>query len=106
MAHFYKTVDEWILCAAIWYKTPITPMHTVINCPIGVVMCGHRHPHIIGQLKSVAGKRSVTSEVGEYEQGFLTNKNRFVSREEAATIAFAAHQIEQEKKQLYSEDIY
>ena len=54
----------------------------------------------------LTGLRSVDGEVGEYEQGFLTNKNRFVGREEAAIIAFDAKQIEQEKKTLFSEDLY
>lgn len=44
--------------------------------------------------------------VGEYEQGFLTNKNRFVGREEGAIIAFDANQIDEEKQTLFSEDLY
>lgn len=48
-------------------------------------------------------------EVGEEIQGFLTNKNRFVDREEAAKIALAAQQIDclqYSKTKLYSEDLY
>jgi hypothetical protein len=37
-------------------------------------------------LKIQSWKGSVTSEVGEYIQGFLTSKNRFVDREEGAKI--------------------
>lgn len=47
-----------------------------------------------------------TFECGESVQGFLTNKNRFVDREEGAIIAFDAGQIEKEKETLYSEDLY
>jgi hypothetical protein len=53
--------------------------------------------------------RSVTNAVdgvGEYEQGFLTNTNRFVDRKEAGQIAFAAGQTEELKTTLYSEDLY
>jgi hypothetical protein len=39
-------------------------------------------------------------------QGFLTNTDRFVEREEAAQIAFEAGQIKQHKIVLYSEDLY
>jgi hypothetical protein len=40
------------------------------------------------------------------EQGFLTNTDRFVSRKEAAKIAFDYGQIKDETKRLYSEDLY
>ena len=43
---------------------------------------------------------------GESEQGFLTNKNRFVDREEAGQIAFNAGQTDELKRTLYSEDLY
>lgn len=43
---------------------------------------------------------------GEYEQGFLTNDNRFVERAEAAEIAFKSGQIKVEKTYLFSEDVW
>jgi hypothetical protein len=45
-------------------------------------------------------------EAGEEIQGFLTNKNRFVDREEGAKIAFTAKQVNEPLKQLFSEDLY
>lgn len=61
----------------------------------------------LGQLRSVTfGPDSV----GENEQGFLTNKNRFVDRFEAYKIALSTNQITEGKThhndKLYSEDIY
>lgn len=102
---------EYILCAAIWYKdlTLIKIFeHNVlpVNCDRGLVFCGHRHPQCMYTMISITGKRSVTPEVGEYVQGFLTNKNRFVDRQEAAKIAFDANQIESEIETLHSEDLY
>jgi hypothetical protein len=48
----------------------------------------------------------VEPEVGEYVQGFLTNKNRFVDREEAAKIHMAnGNEIDFENR-LFSEDLY
>ena len=56
----------------------------------------------------LTSKRTVTfSEdgVGEHVQGFLTNKNRFVDRTEAAEI-FIACGGKPKFRELYSEDIY
>ena len=39
-------------------------------------------------------------------QGFLTSKNRYVSREEGAEIALDSGQIKEKLIKLYSEDIY
>ena len=104
-------MKEYILCAAIWYKElPLlkTGFHyqNPKNVYMGIVFCGHRHVHCMYSMISITGKRSVTSEVGEYIQGFLTSENRFVGREDGAKIAFAAKQIKVIKNTLYSEDLY
>ena len=104
-------MKELILCSAIWYKDiPLKKKGLVNQNPKnvdrGAVFCGHRHPHCMYTMIAITGLRSVTPVIGEYEQGFLTNKNRFVDREEAAIIAFDAGQIEKEKQTLYSEDLY
>lgn len=104
---------EYILCAAIWYKE--IPLHRIIagvlpkNCDKGLVVCGHRHGQCIWTVYSLTGLRTVKKAedgVGEHEQGFLTNANRFVNREEAASIALEAGQIASAKLLLYSEDLY
>lgn len=105
-------MEERILCAAIWYKEFDKPVHSPINIDRGVVLCGHRHGHVIGEMKALTGLRTVTfadDGVGEHVQGFLTSKNRFVGREEAAKIALACKQIEKlnySNIELYSEDLY
>jgi len=104
-------MNEYILCAAIWYKElPLIKEGLANQNPInvheGIVFCGHRHPHCMYSMSAITGKRSVITECGEYVQGFLTNKNRFVDREEGAIIAFDAGQIKEEKQTLYSEDLY
>lgn len=98
--------DEYILCAAIHYRDMKTAQILPKNIKRGVVVCGHRHPHAIHTFVALSGKRSVTTECGDYEQGFLTSKNRFVSREEAAKIAYNIGQTDEEKVTLYSEDLY
>jgi hypothetical protein len=104
---------EYILCAAIWYKD--IPLQKVIegvlpkNCDRGLVVLGHRHGQCMWTMSSLTGLRSVTNAedgVGEYEQGFLTNTNRFVDREEGGQIAFDAGQTEDLRTTLYSEDLY
>ncbi len=104
---------ERILCAAIWYKE--ISLKKVLDCVLpvnidkGIVVLGHRHGHCIWTVASLTGLRTVThatDATGESEQGFLTNTNRFVDREGAAIIAYAAGQITEPIKTLYSEDLY
>lgn len=95
---------EKILCAAIWYKELPYNVANPKNCSTGTVFCGYRHDTIINFKYVLTGLRNAES--GPYVQGFLTSKNRFVSREEAAELAFASKQITQQTKYLYSEDLY
>jgi hypothetical protein len=108
-----ETSAEYIICAAIWYKE--IPLKKIIdgvlpkNCDRGLVVLGHRHGQCMWTMGSLTGLRSVANAedgVGEYEQGFLTNTNRFVDRKEGGEIAFSAGQTSELKKTLYSEDIY
>ena len=106
-------MKEQILCAAIWYKELPTQRLLPKNIDKGIVVCGHRHGHCIDIMKMLSGLRTVTFSpdgVGEHEQGFLTNTNRFVDREEAYIIAEKANQINDRVRgsagTLYSEDLY
>jgi hypothetical protein len=110
-----KQPDENILCAATWYKEQPTAGLLPINIDKGVVLCGYRHGDINHQLLALTGltSDSLEPECGEYEQGFLTNTNRFVGRKEAYGIAFKAEQIIGPNKGhsendigLTSEDLY
>lgn len=103
---------EFILCAAIWYKELPTSIRNPINISSGTVVLGRRHPDCISTVLCLTGKRTVQladDGVGRTMQGFLTNTNRFVSREEAAIIAINSNQIDSLKyseETLYSEDLY
>lgn len=102
---------EYILCSAIWYKEiPLKvlgiPNQNPINVDKGAVFCGHRHPHCMWTMYAVTGIKSKQNEIGEYIQGFLTSKNRFVNREEGGRIAFSAGQTKELKTTLYSEDLW
>jgi hypothetical protein len=109
--------QEYILCAAVWYKELPMVRPEVLdnrgfrpyNVDKGVVISGWRHGNCIYQMVAITGLRSIPAEAGEEEQGFLTNKNRFVDRQEGWAIAYAAGQIDQSRGEtgtLYSEDLY
>lgn len=97
---------EYVACAAIWYKDQPTAKILPVNIDKGVVVCGLRHGHCIHTFVALTSKRSVIPECGEYVQGFITNKDRFVDRKEADEIAFKAGQIDKPDGCLFSEDIY
>lgn len=107
---------EYILCAAVWYLDleiskylSIPKNHYLpININKGIVFCGHRHLQCIRQMNIITGLKQ--HEAGNEVQGFLTSKNRFVDRLEAAKIASDLGQIITEGivsvSKLFSEDIY
>lgn len=92
-----------IIASAIWYKDQPTAAYRPSNVEKGVVLCGFNHAQIIQQHVSIANKSQY--QMGEHEQGFLTNDNRFVDRKEARIIAEAAGQLKEDFKResLYSE---
>lgn len=112
-----KTEKEYILCAAIWAKE--IPLQKVIphvlpkNCDSGIVVLGHRHSQCIWTIGCLTGLRCVKNApdgIGESIQGFLTNTNRFVDREEGFIIAKSSGQLNNRERgaseTLYSEDLY
>lgn len=105
-------MQERIYSAAIWYKDLPTAKWLPSNVDKGVVVVGHRHGDIITTVVNLLGKRTCTNGedcTGDSEQGFYTNKDRYVDREEAMHIAIASGQVvvtNTEVFQLYSEDLY
>ena len=100
-------MDEKIICAAVWYKDLPTPVHGPVNIDRGIVFSGHRHVHCMHQMVTIFGKRNY--EAGEYIEGFLTNKNRFVDRVEGGVIAIESGQVNKlnySSTKLFSEDLY
>lgn len=106
---------EKIICSSIWYKDLTLKKPKVLepkgfrpyNVNKGIVISGWRHPNCMYQMVAITGLRSC--EVGEYVEGFLTNKNRFVDRIEGAKIALSSKQIVElnfSSNKLYSEDLY
>lgn len=106
-------MTEKVLCAAIWYKELPTQNFLPKNIDKGIVVLGLRHANCIDIVKSLSGLRTVRfspDSVGENIQGFMTNTNRFVDREEAFNIAEDNWQLNDRERgnsrTLYSEDLY
>jgi len=105
--------EEYIVCAAIWFDDGEKHYHQPVNIDIGIVYFGLRHGNCFQQSGAKVKERQ---DMGMYEkeQGFLTSKNRFVSRTEAAEIALRIGQFKdddemrevEKSKFLYSENIY
>jgi len=102
-------MKEYILCAANHYDDGEKTVHGPKNIETGFVICGRRHHNCISIFAKMVGfpydEKGIALMRTE-RQGFLTNEDRFVEREEAAQIAFEAGQIKQHKIVLYSEDLY
>lgn len=82
---------EIVVCAAIWVQDHKNKPHGPVNIPSGTVFCGLRHCSIISQFAAYGiahKKRSV--------QGFLTSKNRFLTREEASELVRNNNQAKQD----------
>lgn len=102
---------EKIVCAAIWYDYCIDNKdggvlpHNPINIDKGFVLSGLRHHNIL-QYMNYLKIQDRLIKYKQISQGFVTNRNRYVDRVEAATISFRASQINTMRYELYSEDLY
>ena len=110
-------MNEFVLCAAIWYKeldkmsekwTPnIEGFIRPKNIDKGIVICGYRHPSCMYTMVAITGMRSVETDCGKYSQGFLTSKNRFVDRKEGALLfTQSGGKLNYSTNELFSEDLY
>ncbi len=93
---------EYILCAAVHFRDGLKREHQPKNIESGIVVCGRRHHNALMTLFEFAKEPK-----GEkVKQGFLTNTDRFVTRKEAAQIAYKCGQITKEQNTLFSEDLW
>jgi len=98
-------MKEYILCPAVWFDDGKQYSNQPKNVNSGVVLCGWRHHSIFPQI-DIGIKNKDEIGIYEREQGFITNLNRFIGREESAKIAYIANQIDKPVKKLFSEDLY
>jgi len=103
---------ERIICAAIHYRLGDKLVHTCSNIKSGLIVFGLRHGNCFSILNKIYPDREYITNNKDGKvtvQGFLTSENRFVTRREAAKIAFAAGQIPENIAKiefLFSEDLY
>lgn len=105
--------QEYILCSAIKLKDEnVTDKefqitYKDVSCwkqygkidDIYLIETGRRHPDILYKNLERVSKNP-------HDQGFYTSFGRFVTREEAAEIAYTCGQIKEKKHLLFSEDLY
>jgi len=87
-----KIREEYILCAAVWYKDGIVYKEQPRNVSTGIVVSGRRHNNclmILQQLKSDFDPNLIERK----DFGFLTSFDRYVDREEGWIIAYKQKQI-------------
>lgn len=94
--------QEYVLCAAVYYDDGIERVHQPKNIKTGIVVCGRRHHNCLMTFAEFAYDRDHT----KVKQGFLTNEDRFITRKEAAQLAYKCGQISKEQKTLFSEDLW
>lgn len=109
-------MKEYILCAANHYHDGKIHTYQPKNVRRGFVICGRRHHNCIHTFALMVGfpySEEALKLHDTEEQGFLTNTDRFVTRQEAYKIAFEADQIVGPNKGepenyigLTSEDLY
>jgi len=87
-AHLKNGEVELVMCAANWVDNNEDVLYQPYNIPHGIVFCGWRHPCIIQQYRE-------RYPIGDFDedQGFLTTKNRFLTREEALELVRSNGQL-------------
>jgi hypothetical protein len=86
-AHLNNGEIEYIMCAANWIDDGIEHPFQPYNINTGLVFCGWRHPCIIQQYCDIYKPSTDPNCIRRSEiQGFLTTKNRFLTREESLVL--------------------
>lgn len=97
---YHSDMKESIVCSAIWFDDKKNhPEQPVKN---GFVACALKHSTCFSTIYTI----NIRLVEMEKTEGFMTNKNRFVSREEAAKIAYEAGQIREKVLSLNSDDLF
>ena len=98
-----KPIKEYLLCSAIHYNDEKVHEHQPRNINSGFVICGRRHHNCL-----IVGKIFNARYIKDYHntQGFLTNLDRFVDREEGQKVALGSGQLKEPKNLLFSEDLW
>jgi len=95
--------EEYILCAAIWYDNGKKYNHQPRNITSGIVVSGWRHNNCFAVMVALFPNKEY---IGKTIQGFISSKGNFYDRAESKEMAINRQQVTNDKKDLYSEDLY
>lgn len=104
-AHLNNGKPEYIMCAANHYNDGCDHLMQPYNIDKGFVICGWRHPNC---GYSYLAANSTANRWDDCVQGFLTNKNRFLTRDEAFELVKTNGQLKEDLigSVLTSEDLW
>ena len=89
-AHLANGETEWVMCAANWVDDGIDYTFKPFNIDKGLVFCGHRHPQCFELMNGLYPHELWG---GKIIQGFLTTKNRFLTRADALELVKETGQL-------------
>lgn len=95
---------EYLLCAAIYYQDGKRYKHQPKNIESGIVVCGRRHHNCYITLSSLLGDKYDIKLT--HNQGFVTSKDRYLERKEAAQVAFECGQVKELNNTIFSEMLW
>ena len=95
---------SYIICAAIHFDDNKKHIHQPKNIKTGFVIAGRRHHNCFSTFAILSGDITKHNQYKK-TQGFITNDDRFVNREDASIIAVSAGQTKKTDI-LFSEDLY
>lgn len=104
-AHLDNGKTEYVMCAANYHNDYIDYDYKPYNIDKGFVICGWRHPNC-GESYMAANKQAKNWH--NVVQGFLTTKNRFLTRAEALELVLSNGQLTKPiiGGELTSEDLW
>jgi len=99
-AHLNNGKTEYVMCAAIYVNDGIHHNFKPYNIDTGLVYCGWRHPCIFEIMPNGTPNKCI--------QGFLTTKDRFLTRDEALELVKSNGQLKGDiiGRVLTSEDLW
>lgn len=111
-AHLNNAKTEYVMCAANYYNDNEDHMYQPYNIDKGFVICGWRHPNAGYSYLGAANMRvPYVFPIERWDdciQGFLTSKNRFLTRAEALELVKSNGQLTKPLLggELSSEDLW
>ena len=91
---------EKILCSAVHIDNKTQHLHQPINIKTGFVICGRRHHNCFTSLAILDKEMSYKEKEHKITQGFLTDTDIFVNREQAYVIALASGQVKEKPRKI------